>query len=159
MKKFLILLLISVSLNASHLKEKDYVNKYCDGIKEVILDDYTRVDCLTKEYAFEFDFAKKWYEAIGQSLYYAMKTNKEAGIYLIVNTLEDNKYVYRARQVCEKYNIKLVVIYDYDISQKLRNDFMKDLKLSRPLTLERYEERSKMIRFKEGLARLIAPML
>ena len=52
-----------------------------------------------------------------------------------------------------------VVIYDYDISQKLRNDFMKDLKLSRPLTLERYEERSKMIRFKEGLARLIAPML
>ena len=36
---------------------------------------------------------------------------------------------------------------------------MKDLKLSRPLTLERYEERSKLVRFKEGLARLIAPML
>jgi cardiolipin synthase len=33
------------------------------------------------------------------------------------------------------------------------------LKLSRTLTLERYEERSKLVRFKEGLARLIAPML
>ncbi|WP_282674290.1 cardiolipin synthase [Lactococcus cremoris] len=63
---------------------------------------------------------------------------------------------YRSLQLCFEAN---VVIYDYDISQKLRNDFMKDLKLSRPLTLERYEERSKMIRFKEGLARLIAPML
>lgn len=118
MKKFLILLLISVSLNASHLKEKDYVNKYCEGTKEVILNDRTRVDCLTNEYAFEFDFAKKWYEAIGQSLYYAMKTDREAGIYLIVNTLEDNKYAYRARQVCEKYNIKLVIIYDYENVKK-----------------------------------------
>lgn len=63
---------------------------------------------------------------------------------------------YRSLQLCFEAN---VVIYDYDISQKLRNDFMKDLKLSRPLTLERYEERSKLVRFKEGLARLIAPML
>ena len=118
MKKFFILLFITICLNASHLKEKDYVSKYCDGTKEVILDDYTRVDCLAEEYAFEFDFARKWHEAIGQSLYYAMKTNKEAGIYLIVNTLEDNKYVYRARQVCEKYNIKLVVIYDYGNVEK-----------------------------------------
>jgi len=83
-----------------------------------VLDDYTRVDCLTKELAFEFDFAKKWYEAIGQSLYYSMKTDREAGIYLIVNTLEDNRYVHRARQICEKYNIKLVVIYDYDNIKK-----------------------------------------
>ena len=118
MKKFFILLFVAIGLNASSLKEKEYVNKYCDGTKEVVLDDSTRVDCLTKEYAFEFDFAKKWYEAIGQSLYYAIKTNREAGIYLIVNTLEDNKYVYRVRQVCEKYNIKLVIIYDYENVKK-----------------------------------------
>ena len=118
MKNILILLFVAISLNASHLKEKDYVNKYCEGTTAVILNDHTRVDCLTKEYAFEFDFAKKWYEAIGQSLYYAMKTDREAGIYLIVNTLEDNKYVYRARQICEKYNIKLIVVYDYENVKK-----------------------------------------
>lgn len=63
---------------------------------------------------------------------------------------------YRSLQLCFEAN---VVIYNYDIAQKLRNDFIKDLKLSRALTLERYEQRSKIVRFKEGLARLIAPML
>ena len=63
---------------------------------------------------------------------------------------------YRSLQLCFEAN---VVIYNYDIAQKLRNDFIKDLKLSRALTLERYEQRSKIVRFKEALARLIAPML
>lgn len=63
---------------------------------------------------------------------------------------------YRSLQLCFEAN---VVLYNYDIAQKLRNDFIKDLKLSRALTLERYEQRSKIVRFKEGLARLIAPML
>ncbi|RZI48376.1 cardiolipin synthase [Lactococcus kimchii] len=63
---------------------------------------------------------------------------------------------YRSLQLCFEAN---VIIYDYDIAQKLRNDFMKDLKLSKALTLDRYDQRKRWIRFKEGLARLIAPML
>ncbi|MCL2113890.1 MAG: cardiolipin synthase [Streptococcaceae bacterium] len=63
---------------------------------------------------------------------------------------------YRSLQLCFEAN---VVIYDYDIAQKLRSDFMKDLQLSQGLTLELYEQRSNWIRFKEGLARLISPML
>jgi cardiolipin synthase len=63
---------------------------------------------------------------------------------------------YRSLQLCFEAN---VILYDYDIAQKLRHDFIDDLKFSRALTLERYEKRSRMIRLKEGLARLIAPML
>ncbi|EKF50844.1 cardiolipin synthase [Lactococcus garvieae] len=62
----------------------------------------------------------------------------------------------RSLQLCFEGNMAL---YDYDISQKLREDFKKDLEVSKRLTIEIYEERSRSIRFKEGLARLISPML
>lgn len=63
---------------------------------------------------------------------------------------------YRSLQLCFEAN---VVVYDYDFAQKLRQNFMNDLEVSKPLTMECYEERSIFIRFKEGLARLISPML
>jgi cardiolipin synthase len=52
-----------------------------------------------------------------------------------------------------------MIIYDQDFSRQLRDNFFEDLKVSQQLTLERYEERSTFIRFKEGIARLIGPML
>ena len=63
---------------------------------------------------------------------------------------------YRSLQLCFEAN---VVVYDYQFAQDLRHNFMDDLKVSQPLTMERYEARSLIIRFKEGLARLISPML
>ena len=54
--------------------EHYYQNIWCrehNGITEYILADKTRVDCLTKDMAVEFDFASKWAESVGQSLYYA----------------------------------------------------------------------------------------
>lgn len=62
----------------------------------------------------------------------------------------------RSFQLCFEGN---VLLYDEEISQKLRDDFMEDLKVSKKLTMEIYEERSMLVRFKEGLARLISPML
>ena len=53
---------------------RDFACKQLEGNIEYALDDGSRVDCLTDQYAIEFDFAKKWAEAIGQSLYYAEKT-------------------------------------------------------------------------------------
>ena len=38
-------------------READYVNAYCNGDIEYILNDKTRVDCLTDYYAIEFDWA------------------------------------------------------------------------------------------------------
>ena len=42
------------------------------GQVEVVMKDGTRCDILTATHAIEVDFAKKWAEAIGQSLNYAI---------------------------------------------------------------------------------------
>ena len=54
------------------------------GQVEVVMKDGTRCDILTATHAIEVDFAKKWAEAIGQSLNYAMHTGKRPGVALVV---------------------------------------------------------------------------
>lgn len=83
------------------MQEKDYVNKYCNGIKEYMLPDRTRIDCLTDEYAIEFDYAKKWAESIGQSLYYAKKTGKKPAVAIIIDGEKDLKYIQRIKETDE----------------------------------------------------------
>ena len=93
-------------------KERDYQEPWCDragGKTEFVLEDSTRVDCLTSEYAIEFDFGKKWAESIGQSLYYAMMTGKKPGVVLIVKK-QNSRYVKRLMKVANKYQIKVWVI-------------------------------------------------
>ena len=99
---------IETSNNASSnkkIKKKDYVNMYCTGIKEYVLPDKTRVDCLTEEYAIEFDYAKKWAESIGQSLYYAKKTGKRPAVAIITNGENDLKYIQRIKDTDEEITI------------------------------------------------------
>jgi len=83
-----LLILTASPVQAKHRhKEKEYQEQWCaeaGGITEVVLDDGARVDCLTDEYAIEFDFAPKWAEAIGQALYYAEKTGRKPGVVLIL---------------------------------------------------------------------------
>lgn len=62
---------------------------------EYVVSGGSRVDCLTDEYAVEVDFARKWTEAIGQSLYYAHKTDRAPGILLIMEKPDDRKYLGR----------------------------------------------------------------
>ncbi len=96
----------SINVNSNKkLTEKDYVNMYCTGIKEYVLTDKTRVDCLTDEYAIEFDYAKKWAESIGQSLYYAKKTGKKPAVAIITNGENDLKYIQRIKDTDEKITI------------------------------------------------------
>lgn len=94
--------------------ESYYQNQWCTsdfGRKEAILWDMTRVDCLAKDYAIEFDFAKKWAEAIGQSLYYSKMTGKKPAIVLILTAPTDYRYVKRVERVDN--NIKLFLIKAY----------------------------------------------
>lgn len=51
------------------------------------------------------------------------------------------------------------VIYDSQIAAEVRNAFFKDSELSQVLTQERYDQRGLVIKFKEGIARLISPLL
>ncbi|KKI89192.1 phospholipase D [Bacillus sp. SA1-12] len=50
-------------------------------------------------------------------------------------------------------------LYDPDIAKKLHDLFHDDISLSRELTLEAYDQRSKLIRFKESISRLLSPIL
>lgn len=99
MKKLVLLFLIFIvfPVQAAHqYKEKDYQEVWCKkagGITEYVLDDGARVDCLTDDYAIEFDFAQKWAEAVGQSLYYALKTGKKPGIVLILEKETDRRFL------------------------------------------------------------------
>ncbi len=94
--KFIILwliLLFPAYVNAKYTHpEKWYNNKYCNGKIEYIMPDRTRCDCLTDTHAIEYDFGKKWAEAIGQSLYYSLQTGRRAGIVLIIDDPEEIRY-------------------------------------------------------------------
>jgi len=117
--KVLLLSLILLFSSKVFANEADNVKYYCNKVNgeiEYILKDRTRVDCLTKDTAFEFDFAKKGYEAIGQSLHYSTLTNKKAGIYLIIKNPKEYKYINRLIKICKIYDIELIIVQD--VSQK-----------------------------------------
>lgn len=85
------------------------------GIEEYRLPDKTRVDLLTDEYAIEFDFANKKYEAVGQALHYAIMTGKKPKIVLILDKKHEQKqmkYVERIKNIGNVYNIEVEYITD-----------------------------------------------
>lgn len=82
-----------------------------------MLPDKTRVDCLTDEYAIEFDFAVKWAESLGQALYYSIMTKKKPGIVLIMEDPKDERYLKRLKVVADKLNIKVWAVTPETISE------------------------------------------
>ena len=110
---FVFALTFPVCSFAVHLHpEAWYVDIWCpdhNGTVEVVLSDKTRVDCLTATTAIEFDFADKWYEAVGQSLHYGKMTQKKAGIVLIVETQNDLKYWNRLVAVKKYWGLKIAL--------------------------------------------------
>lgn len=83
----IVALAAALPLAAAAQPESHYRDLWCDdqgGQAEVVLEDRTRVDCLTDEFAVEVDFAYKWAESIGQSRYYAEMTGREPAVLLIV---------------------------------------------------------------------------
>ena len=128
MKKvfFVILwLLLAVNAYAVKLYERDYQTAFTNRIKgqaEVELQDKTRVDILTDKYAIEVDYARKWQEAIGQSLYYAVMTGKAPGIVLIIKSNKDFKYLNRLLKVLKSYDLNIKVwIIDKTFEIKIIN--------------------------------------
>lgn len=93
-------------------REAYYVDDWCSGrgIQEHVLPDRTRIDCLTEEYAIEFDFGYKWAESIGQSLYYAKMTNLKPAVVLII-TRDQERFIERFSIASEGLGITLIVYY------------------------------------------------
>ena len=106
-----VLLLLCNNALAAHVHlEKEYQEVWCqqhNGQLEYRLEDLSRVDCLTDDYAVEFDFAAKWAESVGQALYYGLKTGKSPGVVLILEDEKDRKHLPKIKLLADKYKIKL----------------------------------------------------
>lgn len=87
--------------------EESYQKAWCnahDGVMEYENEDFTRVDCLTKTHAVEFDFANKWHESIGQALHYGIMTGKKPMVVLILDEPEKQMvYFKRIQKIGKKY--------------------------------------------------------
>lgn len=114
MKKFILLLFIflifSLQVDAKQYNEHYYQNKWCSqwtGVQEVRLIDFTRVDCITKNYAVEFDFVKKWAECFGQATHYGDLTGKKAACILIIEKPADFIQYRKVMPTFKKHNVTL----------------------------------------------------
>lgn len=97
-----------ISVNAKH-PERYYQNRHCkqlNGITEYRIHN-VRVDCLTNEYAIEYDFANKFYEGISQALYYSQLTERIGKLVLIEENKEEKHFVDRAKEIIEYWNLPL----------------------------------------------------
>ena len=98
--------------------ELSYQHAYCsahNGIEEYELSDETRVDCLTDNYAIEFDFANKWAESIGQAVHYGLMTGKKPKVVLILDSkYKEEQIVYfeRVKKIGIAYNIEVEFVSD-----------------------------------------------
>ena len=99
------------NLGYKHVRHKhneaSYQQAWCNahnGIMEYENSDFTRVDCLTKTHAVEFDFANKWHESVGQALHYSIMTNKKPLVVLILDSPEKQMIYYnRVKRIGKKY--------------------------------------------------------
>lgn len=117
---FMLLFAFSAACTAdARMKESAYQGAWCaahGGQAEVVLPDRTRVDCVTGDYAVEVDFASKWAEAIGQALYYAMRTGRKPGILLIMESERDARFLERLMAVADSLGIEVWTITPEDVS-------------------------------------------
>lgn len=108
----LLLLLLTFSLLSAKQSERHYQTQYAikiGGKTEVLMKDGSRCDIVTRTHAIEVDFAKKWAEAIGQSLNYSLNTGKRAGIALILETQSDDKHLVKLKTVVRHHRLKIDV--------------------------------------------------
>jgi hypothetical protein len=113
MKKLLLIIVFLMSgicSQAQLLKQKEVYYetlfaKEIGGKTEIVLSDLARVDIVTDTFAIEIDFADKWAESIGQSLYYAEELNKKPGVLLLINGIAEDRYVKRLLKVAGEQNI------------------------------------------------------
>ncbi len=110
-----------LAFGAERKKESHYSKNFCEwqrGQPEVRLTTkfnktplYFRADCVNSRLAYEVDFAKKFYEAIGQSLLYAYLTDKRPAIGLIIQTSKDWKRYYLMWEVIKHYNLPIEIFF------------------------------------------------
>jgi len=98
-----------------------YVLEELGGESEYDLSDGTRVDILTRTHAIEIDYAYKWAEAVGQSLYYAEMAERDPGIVLILARRDNYKaYIKRILLMARKYKITVWTVDEFGDFKQLK---------------------------------------
>lgn len=89
-----------------------------DKLRPATAWDRSRVDLLTATHAIEVEWAYKWKEAVGQSLYYSILYDKKPGIILLRKRGDDDeRFIYRCQSVCARYGIALWIENAQDTDQ------------------------------------------
>jgi hypothetical protein len=123
MSKIIILSLLFILPIDLHAKknEKYYQTIHCNKLNgkiEYRLEDGTRIDCLTENKAIEYDWAKKWAECVGQSLYYAAKKEKGPGCALIGTKKELDKHSSKIKLISDHYNLNIKIFEIFHMIEK-----------------------------------------
>lgn len=90
-----------------------HLAKQMGGIAEFRTPDGSRVDILTESHAYEVewaigDAAQHWQSGVGQAWFYAITTNRQPAILLLVDDSEQSRVEYlRCAVVCAKLGIRL----------------------------------------------------
>lgn len=87
-------------------------DKWCEdrgGQARRVLADQTRIDCITETHAIKFEPASSWEKAIGEALFYGLKTGKKAGLVIIFEKKEDEVYWQKMNQVIKHFNLPIDV--------------------------------------------------
>jgi len=94
MKYVILILSVFFFLPLHAQKEADYITELAQklhGQSEVSC--YGgRADIVTDTYAFEVEFAPKWKNAIGQSLWYGLQLDRKPGIIIVMRDLSERRY-------------------------------------------------------------------
>lgn len=75
--------------------ERDFTNhiqQLIGGEREVVVEG-GRIDLLNDSVAYEVEWAPNWKEAVGQSLWYGLQTNRKPGIILLIRSQSEYKYL------------------------------------------------------------------
>jgi hypothetical protein len=105
----LIFLVWPVGASAGRLHSKHwYQERWCARMAGARAEPASSVyDCRTDTYVIEFDYADHWYEAIGESLHYALQTGKKAGIVLIMEHASDRRYWEKLNRTIDHYRLPI----------------------------------------------------
>jgi hypothetical protein len=87
-----------------------HLQRQLGGEREVTLPDRTRVDLLTPDYAIEVDRARKWAQAVGQSLHYARMTDRRPAIVLLSRAEDGGRYFRRVVGVIEAFDLPILLM-------------------------------------------------
>jgi len=106
-KIIIILFLATGNLYAKNKKfEKEYQAIDCKarGGKTEVAIKGGRIDCETKHFVIEYDFARKWPECLGQVLSYSAVKDKFGLCILILEKEKDFKYVKKLEEAIDYHN-------------------------------------------------------